>query len=165
MSELSYLLGLLRRFPEALNAQLDAVPESAIDFAPNSWEGVPSEELTIRQQICHLRDIETDGYAVRFARVLSEENSFLASVDTYALVSSRDYDRTNIIAAFDAFASARSETIEMLAGAKTVDLNRIGEFEGYGPVTLKGLVHFLVSHDQQHLSGIQWLLGKYESAK
>jgi transposase-like protein len=36
-------------------------------------------------------------------------------------------------------------------------------FEGYGPVTFGGLVHYLCSHDQQHLAGLQWLLGKIEA--
>jgi hypothetical protein len=38
-------------------------------------------------------------------------------------------------------------------------------FEGYGPVTLRALVHYLCSHDQQHLAGLQWLLGKIEAAR
>ena len=33
------------------------------------------------------------------------------------------------------------------------------------PVTLRGLAHYLCSHDQQHLSGLQWLLGKIESGR
>jgi hypothetical protein len=33
-------------------------------------------------------------------------------------------------------------------------------FEGYGETTLRGLVHYLCSHDQQHLAGMQWLLGR-----
>ena len=38
-------------------------------------------------------------------------------------------------------------------------LARAAEFEGYR-VTLRGLVHNLCSHDQQHLAGMQWLLAK-----
>jgi hypothetical protein len=38
-------------------------------------------------------------------------------------------------------------------------------FEGYGRVTLRGLVHYLCSHDQQHLSGLQWLLGKIDAVR
>ena len=39
-------------------------------------------------------------------------------------------------------------------------LERTAVFEGYGPLTLRSLVHYLCSHDQQHLAGLQWLLGK-----
>ncbi len=42
---------------------------------------------------------------------------------------------------------------------------RRAEFEGYGAVTLRALVHYLCSHDQQHLAGLQWLLGKIEAAR
>jgi hypothetical protein len=43
-------------------------------------------------------------------------------------------------------------------------LARRAEFEHYGPVTLRGLIHYLCSHDQQHLAGLQWLLGKIGAA-
>lgn len=157
-------LAFLREFPAALKLHLDDAPARALDFAPASWEGVPSEELTIRQQVCHLRDIEI-GYAERFRRMLAEENPFLASIDTYELVSSRNYDGADVAAAYREFSAARRETMTLLERVIAAELVRTGEFEGYGPVTLKGLVHFLISHDQQHLAGIQWLLGQFESAK
>lgn len=165
MSELSFLLALLSDFPAALKSHLGAAPAGALDFVPASWEGAPSESLTIRQQVCHLRDIEIDGYAVRFHRVLTEESPLLPSIDTYELVASGNYDRSDVLSAFNEFSKARLETVAMLADASDADLRRAGEFAGYGPVTLKGLIHFLVSHDQQHLAGIQWLLGKHASQK
>lgn len=165
MRDLSYLLSLLRDFPAALGLHLDATPAGALDFVPASWEGVPSESLTVRQQVCHLRDIEIDGYAARFRRVLTEESPLLRSIDTYALVSSRRYDSTDVAAAFGDFSAARRKTLGILATVSDDGLDRTGEFEGYGLTTLKGLIHFLVSHDQQHLAGIQWLLGKYDSQK
>ena len=48
----------------------------------------------------------------------------------------------------------------MLSGLEAHELSRPAVFEGYGPVTVQSLVHYLCSHDQQHLSGLQWLLGK-----
>lgn len=42
-------------------------------------------------------------------------------------------------------------------------LVRTGEFAEYGRLTLRALVHYLRSHDQQHLAGIQWLAGKIAS--
>jgi hypothetical protein len=30
---------------------------------------------------------------------------------------------------------------------------------------VRGLMHYLCSHDQQHLAGLQWLLGKIEAAR
>lgn len=156
---------LLRDFPARLKAHLEIVDPPALDFAPGAWDGIPSESLTIRQQICHLRDIETDGYGVRFARVLAEDSPFLSSIDTYALVGPRGYDETDLQAAFDEFARARAVTLRTLSAASPADFRRTGEFEGYGPVSLVSLVHYLISHDEQHLAGIHWLLGKIASVQ
>ncbi len=35
--------------------------------------------------------------------------------------------------------------------------------EGYRTLSLRGLLHYPSSHDQQHLAGLQWLLGKIAS--
>jgi hypothetical protein len=42
---------------------------------------------------------------------------------------------------------------------------RTAEFEGYGALSIRSLVHYLSSHDQQHLAGMQWPLGKIEAAR
>jgi hypothetical protein len=147
------------RFPGLLAAQLAAIEPAASDWRPASWDGCPSERLTIRQQLCHLRDIEIDGYVERFRRLLAEQDPLLPSIDGAALVANRGYDRTDAEAALAAFAGGRRQTLALLERLTPEQLRRRGRFEGYGPVTLLGLLHFLCSHDQQHLAGIQWLLG------
>ncbi|HKZ81677.1 MAG TPA: nitronate monooxygenase [Pyrinomonadaceae bacterium] len=58
---------------------------------------------------------------------------------------------------------ARKETVELIRSLTNDQLRRTGVFDGYGHLTVKGLIHYLCSHDQQHLAGMQWLLGKIES--
>ncbi len=159
MNLLPHDLNSLRSFPSALRNLLSGIPVDALDWKPTSWEGIPSEWLTIRQQICHMRDIEADGYTRRFQRLLSENEPVLESVDGYALVKARGYDYAELGQALDAFEAAREKTMTILDGVNAPELARRGKFEGYGPVTLLGLIHFLCSHDQQHVAGIQWLLG------
>ena len=163
MDLLPHDLNSLRSFPAALRDLLSGIPADALDWRPASWDGIPSETLTIRQQICHLRDIEADGYTQRFQRLLTENDPLLESIDGYALVESRQYDRTEIASALDAFEAAREKTMQLLDRIDGDRLKRRGTFEGYGPVTVRGLIHFLCSHDQQHLAGIQWLLGMKEA--
>jgi hypothetical protein len=43
-------------------------------------------------------------------------------------------------------------------------LSRSGDFAEYGRLTLHGLVHYLRSHDQQHLACIHRLVGKIASS-
>jgi DinB superfamily len=158
-------LSALENFPQQLQAHYAAIPGEFKHWAPASWDGVPSEALTAIEQVCHVRDIEIDGYQIRFQRTLNESNPTLASIDTDALARDRSYGTSNVDAAFVAFRQARRKTVALLSGLTPEQFNRTAVFEGYGPVTLRGLVHYLCSHDQQHLAGLQWLLGKIEASR
>jgi hypothetical protein len=158
-------LQALANFPDQLEAHYAAVPDGFQHWAPPAWDGVPSEALTALEQVCHVRDIEVDGYHVRFSRTLAEAHPVLASLDTDALVHERRYGEQDAAAALAAFRTARAKTINLLRGLAPADFERTAVFEGYGPLTLRSLVHYLCSHDQQHLAGLQWLIGKIEAAR
>jgi hypothetical protein len=155
----------LEAFPRALEQHFAAFPAKYVHWAPASWDGVPSERFTAIEQICHVRDIEIEGYQVRFRRTLDESSPFLPSIDSEAVARERDYGREDARQVFAQIHAARAATIAMLRGLSPGELDRPAEFEGYGPVSLRGLVHYLCSHDQQHLSGLQWLLGKIDAAE
>ena len=151
----------LAAMPDALERMMATFPEAYLTWTPESWEGIPGERFSLLGQVCHLRDIEIDGYHVRFRRMLQEERPDLVSLDSYELAAERNYDLTpDLDAAYRAFRSAREKTVEMLRNVSENDLRRRGTFAEYGEITLEGLIHFLCSHDQQHLACIQWLLGK-----
>ncbi|MFC3714216.1 DinB family protein [Sphingoaurantiacus capsulatus] len=153
----------LARFPDELERFFLAIPPSRRDWTPPSWDGVPSEPYTAIGQLCHVRDIETDGYHFRFRRLLDEEQPFLGGVDGDALVVERRYAESDPAEVIAAIRAARAETVDLLSGLDASQLARTGEFEDYGRVTLRAMVHYLASHDQQHLSGLQWLAGKIAS--
>jgi hypothetical protein len=148
----------LEAFPRELEKHYAAFP------APPSWDGVPSEPFTALEQICHVRDIEIEGYQVRFRRTLDENSPLLASIDSEAVAKERNYGAADATKVFAEFRAARAKTMSMLRDLDELGFARPAVFEGYGPVTLRGLVHYLCSHDQQHLSGLQWLLGKIDAA-
>ena len=152
-------LDTLAAFPAQLEAHYGAIPTSHKHWKPASWEGIPSEHLTAIEQLCHVRDIEIEGYQLRFQRTLKEENPLLPSLDTDGLAQDREYYKQDAPRVLAEFRSARAKTIEMLKDLSPQQLARKAEFEGYGSTTLQGLVHYLCSHDQQHLAGLQWLAG------
>lgn len=154
----------LSAFPQLLEAQFRAIPERFWRWIPDSWDGVPSESLNALEQICHVRDIEIDGYQSRFRRLLQEDHPLLASIDTYLLVTQRDYAHADPDAVFAEIHTARRHTVELLTALTPAQWARTGSFEGYGDVTILSLAHFLCSHDQQHLAGLQWLRGKMASS-
>jgi len=158
-------LATLEAFPSELEKHFGSFPVEFAHWAPQSWDGVPSEPFTAIEQICHVRDIEIEGYQVRFQRTLDEATPFLPSIDSEAVTKARNYRHADVASVFVEFRAARAKTLLMLRGLEADQLVRTAEFAGYGRVTLRGLIHYLCSHDQQHLAGLQWLLGKADAAR
>lgn len=155
----------LQAFPLQLEAHFAAIPAAFRNWAPPSWEGIPSEPLTAIEQLCHVRDVEVLGYHVRLHRTLNESTPTLASLDTEALAQERSYATQSAEAALAEFRQARTQTLALIAGLSPQQFQRTAVFDGYGPLSLRSLVHYLCSHDQQHLAGLQWLLGKIEAER
>ena len=153
-------LAALAAFPAQLEAHFAAVPPAFRHWSPPDWDGIPSERFTAHEQACHVCDIEVAGYQVRFARTLREDAPFLASIDSDARARDGQYAQADVASVFAAFRAARAATVALLSDLDDAQLARPAIFEGYGETSLRGLVHYLCSHDQQHLAGLQWLLGR-----
>ena len=139
------------------------MPADRLRWKPESWGGSPGETFSALEHVCHVRDIERDGYQVRVRRMLEETNPSLVSIDGDELAKERRYDAADLEDALTAFRAARAETVARLRSLEEAQLDREGFFAEYGPLTLRGLIHYLRSHDLQHLAGIQWLAGKAAS--
>jgi hypothetical protein len=158
-------LATLECFPRELEKHYAAFPEELVHWRPPSWDGVPSEPFTAIEQVCHVRDIEIEGYQVRFQRTLTEESPLLPSIDSETVARERNYGGANVAQVFAEFRAAREETVRLLGALGESQLDRPAVFEGHGPVTMRGMIHYLCSHDQQHLAGLQWLLGKIDASR
>jgi hypothetical protein len=154
------ILAELASMPDDVAGLMAQVPAKKLAWVPPTWQGIPGERFTALGQACHLRDIERDGYHVRFGRTLREERPDLISIDSYELAQQRDYEADDIEAALTSFRKARRETIAMLQTARAADWDRKATFAEYGEVSLRGLAHILRSHDLQHLACLHWLLAK-----
>jgi len=156
-------LGALGDFPRQLEAFYAEVPAAFKNWRPAFWQGIPSEPFTPIEQVCHVLDIEVEGYHVRFRRTLQESDPGLISLDGESLARERSYATANAAEVFSALRLARARTIELISNLSAREFARTAQFEGRR-VTLLGLVHYLCSHDQQHLAGLQWLLAGIEAA-
>lgn len=157
-------LAALAAFPSQLEAHYAVIPQAFRHWAPPSWEGVPSEAFTAIEQLCHVRDIEIEGYHVRFRRTLAETHPTLASIDSEPQAIERHYGAADAATVLAEFRLARVQTMEIVSQLSDAQLARTAVFEGYGPLTMRSLIHYLCSHDQQHLAGLQWLAGKIDAA-
>ena len=67
------ILSALSAMPDEISGLIVQVPAGKLAWTPPTWEGIPGERFTALGQACHLRDIEIDGYHVRFGRTLRED--------------------------------------------------------------------------------------------
>jgi hypothetical protein len=165
MSLSSTTVSSLAAMPDRLEAAFLLVPPERRAWIPPSWEGIPGERFSPVGQVCHVRDIEIDGYHVRIARMLDEERPDLVSLDGYELAGKRNYEATDARDALAAFRAARGATVKLLAGLTPVQLDRRGTFAEYGDLSLRSLVHYLSMHDSLHLACLDWLLGQLHSSE
>jgi hypothetical protein len=162
LRDLTATLESLSGFPLVLGTFFRSVPAHGRRWRPPSWDGIPSERLTAVEQVWHVRDVEIEGYRVRFARTLTEASPDLPDLPGELMAEERGYANADPELALREFADARATTVRTIRGLTEAELRRPAIFEGR-PTTLAGLVHFLASHDCQHLAGLQWLLAKLES--
>lgn len=149
--------------PSQLERALRLVPAESLAWKPDEWGGSPGETFSAIEHACHLRDIEVDGYQLRIRRLRDEDHPDLASIDGYELATQRNYRSADLTEVLGTFRHARGETCRAIRALGPRDLERSGTFAEYGHVTLRSVIHFLRSHDQQHLACLQWLLGKMAS--
>lgn len=155
----------LQSMPIEVEKLLKCFPNDKLNWKPKSWVGNPGENFSALEQICHLRDIEIDGYQYRIQAMLIEDKPNLKSIEGYKLAVERIYENNNLEKVLLDFKVAREKTINLIGKIENTQLENIGFFEGYGNITLKALIHFLCSHDFEHLASLRWLLGKIESDK
>lgn len=119
----------------------------------------PAEkEFSVVENVCHLRDIEADGYVVRIRRLLDESEPLLDDLDGARLAVERRYNDQDLATAIDAFATARANSVAMLRAIEDATaLERRGTYPGEGPVTLAEIVARMCEHDEGHVRDIEAL--------
>ena len=127
-------------------------------------EGIPAESLTSRpgpdefsvlENVCHLRDIEVEGYTVRIQRLLNEQHPKLHDLDGGKLASERHYNQQDVNEALRAFTQARLSNVAVLSETSEIQLGRTGELEGVGEISLFRLVEMMCEHDEGHVDELR----------
>lgn len=157
-------LTALAAFPQQLEEFFDVIPAASRNWKSDSWEGIPSEPFSAIEQICHVRDIEVDGYHERFRRALQEVDPTLENVDGETLAVERAYAAADPVEVFAAFRATRAKTLKTIATLTAEQFDRTAVFDG-APITVRELAHMLCSHDQQHLAGLQWLMARIDASR
>ena len=115
------------------------------------------EEFSALENICHLRDLEVQGYAPRIRRMLEETNPVLPDFDGARVAAENNYNNEAPGEALETFAKARQENVEKLRGLPAKQLERKGVLEGVGTITLKQLAEKMREHDEGHFEDLRVL--------
>jgi DinB superfamily len=136
-------------------AQLEETPEAVLRLR----EGLETDELKAKaddgtfsfvEHVCHLRDLEREGYGARIEKILSEELPGLPDFDGTALARERRYNEQPFEESMAQFAEARTRNAFALKGISDEQFARRGVLEGVGEVTLERLLALMREHDMTH---------------
>ena len=135
----------LGAMPAKLKQIVAALPEAA-------WRSKPSSGgFSLLEHVCHLRDIDGDGYRVRLERMLTEACPSLPDLDGDALARQRGYLSQELAPAFAAFTATRLEIVARLAKLTPEQRQRTGLMAGTTEITIDGLVEAMTAHDSEHM--------------
>ena len=115
------------------------------------------DEFSALENICHLRDLELQGYTERIRRILAEADPVLADFDGARVAAESSYNSEQPGVALEAFQTARQDNVELLRALTEVELEREGTLAGVGRITVKRLAELMREHDEGHLEDLRVL--------
>ena len=140
------LLWNLRSLPNELQDLIGDLDEDTL-----RWRPIP-DKWSIKEIMCHLRDMEREAYLARYRKMLGEDNPYLPNVDQNRIAHESDYINQDAKAALAEFKRLRDETIETLEGAPAESWSRGGTHETDGQMTIEQLVvRQIKGNDLNHL--------------
>ena len=157
----------LEEFVELIKslAQTPAQLARALDqLSPEELTLKRADEFSTVENICHLRDLEIEGYGERIARMLEEDEPSLPDFDGARVALERNYNRQDVHAALAAFSQARSANLARAGELTPEQLERKAKLEGVGEITLLRLFELMEEHDQGHLDEVTILLQRRQSS-
>lgn len=146
--EFQELVGQLAGTPRVVRQLIGDLKEDDARWKPGN------EEWSVLEHLCHLKDIEQEGYAVRIEKLIHETEPYLADIDGDRLAVERSYNSLDLEQALHLFTLARQQNVEAIKVLPLEALNQSGTLETVGPVTLGRLLLMMREHDEGHLQDI-----------
>lgn len=152
LEELESVAWRLQQFPSIVRRKVAGLAEDVLRSRRSLGD------FSIAENICHLRDIEREGYSVRLRRLLDEERPTLPDIDGARLARERGYNAQPVPSALEDFATERMGNVGVILGLQAEQLNRSGVLQTVGNITVERLLAIMEEHDREHLQLIEGLL-------
>ena len=147
------LIALMLSTPAAISGLLKQAQ------GPDPTRRPVSDEWSLTEIICHLRDTEAEVNLARLRMLLELDEPFIPARVTDSWAVERDYNSQDMVAALQDFTSARIQSVELLRGL-TDEWGRKARHAIFGPTDLQELVKFMVEHDKLHIRQIYATIGQ-----
>lgn len=144
MIDLSKLLARLAEMPSFADTCVHRIPPTHGAIRPSLGS------FSLIENVCHLRDVDREGYAIRVARLMEEVLPDLPDVDGDALAVARNYQSQDLELALRQFARARAYALETLHSLSGQDLVRRATWGAFGVVTFAEVLERWIAHDDGH---------------
>lgn len=122
-------------------------------------------EFSVVENVCHLRDLEMQGYAPRITRMLDETDPALADFDGARVAAESNYDCEQSELALQTFSLTRKQNVQKLRSLTEEQLRREGLLDGVGRITLTRLAKLMQEHDEGHLEDLRVLRQRLEKLR
>ena len=146
---------MTRRDLETLLLTLESTPallrRAAASFPPGQVRMRPARGgFSFVENVWHLADLEREGYGVRIARILGEDNPALENFDGDRMARERGYQEKDIERGLALFTRARAANLDVLRRLAGTQWDRSGSQEGVGRITLADIPRMMAEHDRSH---------------
>ena len=141
----------LAHTPSVLRALLDGVPQDALT-APNA------EGWSTRDVVAHLLIINDLGLDRRLHLIVAEDTPDVPDVNEHDSLAASGYRDRPLADLLDDFAAHRANTVEWMRTLGPAGLERVGNHEITGRVTVSDVVHHIAFHDLVHVAQIANLI-------
>ena len=148
------LMKFLEETPETVRQLTAGLSEENLKWKPSA------DEFSALEQVCHLRDLEVEGYSLRIRRLLTESRPALPDFDGGRLARERRYQSQKFETAIEDFARARKENTDLVAALSPEQLSLSGTLAGVGEMTLGRLLGLMREHDRSHREELRELRGR-----
>lgn len=137
--------GLLQAMLATVQAEINALPAAVAGWHPAAGEWCVQETLG------HMIESERRGFSGRIRTILSADHPFLPGWNQVAVAAERRDCEQPIGDVLAEFSGLRRASIAQVEALSLADLERAGDHEQVGVLSVRDLLHEWVHHDRNHV--------------
>src|SRR5256714_14700657 len=116
--ELVSLVRFLEETPRVVRQFSENLSETELRWKPSE------DEFSVLENVCHLRDIEREGYSVRIEKLLNEDKPLLHDLDRARTALARYYNNLDFSTALEDIFQTLEVNARMLVELSVAQLTR-----------------------------------------